>query len=154
MIMGNSMHWHGLGGRLAVMGLLGYLLSIGSTASAGHGARGQQGDVPVRLVGPTGPVGYPDPICLGCKKPAREEDTAASMEDGILRLAYEDDQVPTFSGDLVLTVVLRKDGARRVVVLEGVVLVDGHTTELELEDGEDWTWDDVGVVWLELMPVP
>lgn len=146
---------HGLLARTAVIGLLGALLgTITTPALATHATLAGLDDIPTRIVLPTDPVLYPDPICLGCKIIAKRAKAPSEGEDaeGVLRVTYYDQQAPTFIGDIVLTVFLQGTDERRTVTIDGVWLTDGETVELSVEPGVDWTWDEVESVWVELVP--
>lgn len=146
---------HGLLARTAVIGLLGALLgTITTPAMAIQAALAGLDDIPTRIVLPTDPVLYPDPICLGCKIIAKRTKAPSEAEDatGTLTVTYHDPQAPMFVGDIVLTVFLLDTDERRTVTIDGVWLTHGETVELSVEPGVDWDWDEVESVWVELQP--
>lgn len=141
--------------RMATAGLLGALLgTITTPAMASQATLAGLDDIPTRIVLPTDPVLYPDPICLGCKIIAKraKESSEAEDADGVLKVTYQDSEAPTFIGDIVLTVFLQGTDERRTVTIDGVLLTDGATIEISVEPGVDWTWDEVESVWVELVP--
>lgn len=146
---------HGFFARTTVIGLLGALLGAVTTpAMANQTTTAGLDDIPTRIVLPTDPVLYPDPICLGCKIIATRAKGSSEVEDasGTLTVTYQDPQAPMFVGDIVLTVFLQGTDERRTVTIDGVWLIDGETVELSVEPGVDWAWDEVESVWVELVP--
>jgi hypothetical protein len=114
-------------------------------------------DDPAWIVVPRDPVEYPDPICLGCKVVAKTTKATSSGETdagGVVTLTYLDDDHPTFVGDVVLTILLLDAEEPRTVVIDDVALSNGRTFECIVAAGLDWTWDEVEVVWVELVSAP
>lgn len=110
-------------------------------------------DIPTHLAMPSDLEEYPDPICLGCKIITRRPTSGGAEAPGLLSVAYDDDEHPTFVGDVVLTVLLRQAHERRVIVLDDVSFAHGQTAQLLVDPGEDWSWGDVRAVWVELVPI-
>jgi hypothetical protein len=151
--MTHTKHRHEARTLMATVGLLGGLLTAVSTATAGMSLVPLD-EIPTRLVLPVDPEDYPDPICLGCKIIAKRTTSTDDDDIGILSVTYEDDQVRTFVGDIVLTVFLLDSDELRTVTLDGLVLTDGQTVELAVTAGSDWGWEDVESVWVELVHAP
>lgn len=147
-------HWHPFDALLAITGLLGGLLMAPPLALASDTTGGELDHIPTRLVVPTESVLYPDPICLDCDIVITEGDGSNVVDGtcGILQLTYLDREMPTFLGDLVLTVFLLDTQEHRTVKLERAVLADGQTLEIVVQCGVDWDWEDVESVWVELLP--
>jgi len=150
--MTHTKHCQHLGTFAALVGLVGSLVAVTPTATAQQTPPVSEG-IPTYLALPADPEEYPDPICLGCKIITRRPASAdGSDAPGLLRVAYDDDERPTFVGDVVVTVFLLETHERRVTALFDVALADDQTTELLVPPGEDWTWGDVQAVWVELVP--
>jgi hypothetical protein len=148
--MTSTKQLHRIIAHMATAGLLGTLFAAAPTAMASQSTNPRLDELPTRIVVPTDPVLYPDPICLGCKIIAKRTRTSEDDDaSGVLRVTY--DEVPMFVGDIVLTVFLLDTEERRTVTLEGVVLTGGQTVELLVPADVDWTWDDVESVWVELV---
>jgi hypothetical protein len=144
--------WQRILARMATAGLLGGLLTAAPTTKASQATEVELDDIPTRLVWPTDPAQYPDPICLGCKVVAKRSSAASEGDDagGVLQVSY--DEVSTFVGDIVITVFVFDTREHHVVTLDGVVLTHGQTVELPVPPGTGWSWDDVESVWVELVP--
>lgn len=151
--MTHTKHRHEARTLMATLGLLGGLLTAVPTATAAM-TLVPPDEIPTRLVLPVPPEEYPDPICLGCKIIAKRPNSANDDATGILRVTYEDDQVPSFVGDIVLTIFLLDSDECRTVTLDGIMLTDGQTVELAVTAGSDWGWEDVDSVWVELVHAP
>lgn len=150
--MTHTKHYQHIGTFAALVGLVGSLVAVPPTATAQQASPVLEA-IPTHLAMPSDPEEYPDPICLGCKIITRRPTSGGgSTAPGLLRVAYVDDERPTFVGDVVLTVFLLETHERRVTALFDVSLADGLTTELLVPSGEDWTWGDVKAVWVELVP--
>jgi hypothetical protein len=150
--MTHTKHCQDLGTFAAIAGLVGGLLAVTPTATAQASAEVPE-TIPTHLALPADPEEYPDPICLGCKIITRRPTSAGGANaHGILSVAYDDDERPTFVGDVVLTVFLHETHERRVTALFDVSLADDETVELLVPPGEDWAWGDVQAVWVELLP--
>lgn len=110
--------------------------------------------IPTKLVLPTGPAGYPDPICSQCRARTFKSTSSGSSEDSaVVSLTFESDDGMGFWGDVDVMVRLY-DGERRVVYSAPVSLADAETFECDVPSGSDWSWDDVEVVWVELGESP
>jgi hypothetical protein len=112
-------------------------------------------DDPAWIVVSRDPAEYPDPICLGCKVVAKTTKATSSDETDAGRavtLTYLDEDHPTFVGDVVLTIFLLDAEEPRTVVIDDVALSNDRTFECIVSEGLDWTWDEVEVVWAELVP--
>jgi hypothetical protein len=150
--MTHTNHCHHFGTFAALVGLVGSLVAVTPTATAQQAAEVLDA-IPTHLALPSDLEEYPDPICLGCKIITRRPASAGgSNAPGLLRVAYDDEDRPTFVGDVVLTVFLLETHERRVTALFDVSLADGETSELLVPPGEDWSWGDVQAVWVELIP--
>ncbi len=137
-------------GRL-LEGLLASLLMATSTAQASEPEPGLE-PIETVLIVPSDPVEYPDPICLGCKIVTKRQAASQGTNDdhGVLEVEYEDVFGEAFVGDVVLTVFLPSTGVWRIILLDGISLVDGETTTFELPEGTDWSWRDVGTVMVKM----
>lgn len=114
-------------------------------------------DAPAWIVVSRDPIEYPDPICLGCKVPAKTTTATSANENDagrVVTLTYLDEDHPTFVGDVVLTILLLDSEEPRTVVIDDVELANGRTFECIVSHGLDWTWGEVEVVWVELVPAP
>ena len=150
--MTHTKHCQHLGTFAALVGLAAGLVAVTPTATAQQAPPVFEA-IPTHLAMPSDPEEYPDPICLGCKIITRRPASGGGTDaPGLLRVAYVDDERPTFVGDVVLTVFLLETHERRVTALFDVSLTDGETSELLVPPGEDWTWGDVKAVWVELVP--
>lgn len=143
--------WQRVVGRVTTAGLLVGLGAMPGSAAASQ-TTAELEDVPTRLVVPTEPAEYPDPVCLGCKI-ATERPSADSGGDdtnAVLTVTYEDQATPTFVGDIVLTVFLADLDEFRVVPIDNVLLTDGQTAQFVVTADLDWTWADVEWVFVEM----
>ncbi|MEM9459803.1 MAG: hypothetical protein AAGF11_36840 [Myxococcota bacterium] len=143
--------WHRFVGRLTIAGLL---VGLGATpvGAAASQTTAELEDVPTRLVVPSDPVAYPDPVCLGCKIATKRPAAGSGSDDttAVLTVTYEDQAIPTFVGDIVLTVLLADLDEVREVPIDDVLLTDGQTAQFVVTADLDWTWADVEWVLVEM----
>src|SRR5687767_3536886 len=113
--MNHTKQWHGIGARMAVAGLLGGLLITTPMAKASATTVAEIDNIPTRIVVPTDPVLYPDPVCLGCTIVTKRAKPSSDADDagGILKVTYQHDAAPIFVGEIVLTVFLLDTDERR-----------------------------------------
>ena len=119
--------------RLATM-----LLSLGCVGMA---QAAERDPVPVILVDPVDPAATPEPICGVCAivTKSRESSTAT------VTITYD----RAFEGDVELVVWLDSDESATVWI-PAVELEGGDEVEVEVEAGEDWSWDEVQFAWTRL----
>lgn len=104
--------------------------------------------IPVVLTGDTDETGYIQPICMKCKRLTVARQTSSTA---VLGLVYFDDTYASFSGAILLT-LSTSDDREIVVTIDDVLLVQGQAARWTLEAGSSWSWDDVEMVWIELVP--
>jgi len=107
--------------------------------------------LPTVLVGPPKSSEYPHPLCSKCKLLAERDDTANGPSQGALLLRYEDEHIPSFEGDIEVTVLL-SDDTRRVETIFDVELDYGDEVTWILPSRADFSWQDVELLWVELVP--
>ncbi len=94
---------------------------------------------------------YPQPTCETCKLLRVEKRTTAAGEaQGLLSLTYHDEHERDFVGTIELTMVLT-DGTVHAEDIEDVVLTEDQEGQWAInEDPNQWTWDQVDMVRVEL----
>ncbi len=108
--------------------------------------------VPVVLTGEPKDSAYPQPVCSKCKQLTVERSTSSTgATRGVLGVTYFDEVYTSFSGAIVLTLVL-SDDVERVVVIEDVALEEGEQAWWVIDAGSQVRWADVDLVWVELVP--
>lgn len=108
--------------------------------------------VPVVLTGEPKAAGYIQPVCSKCKRLVVERHTTSTgRTQGTLELTYSDEVHGIFDGTIVLT-LLTSDDAEQVVTIHDVQLVEGQVARWVIEAGSQWSWAEVDMVWLELLP--
>jgi hypothetical protein len=107
--------------------------------------------VPTVVVGPGKTSEYPQPLCSKCKLLAERETTATGESQGLLSLRYEDEVFPRFEGDIEVTLLL-PDDTRYVETIFDVELDYGEEITWILPDRAEYSWHDVELLWVELVP--
>lgn len=107
--------------------------------------------LPTVLVGPPKSSEYPQPLCSKCKLLTGRESTASGPSQGAVSLRYEDEHFPSFEGDIEVTVLL-PDDTRHVETIFDVELEYGEEMTWILPDRAEFEWDDVELLWVELVP--
>lgn len=107
--------------------------------------------LPTVLVGPPKSSEYPQPLCSKCKLLSERESTASGPSQGVVSLRYEDEHFPSFDGDIEVTVLL-SDDTRYVETILDVSLDYGDQQTWILPDRAEFDWDDVELIWVELVP--
>ena len=105
-----------------------------------------------RLVLPVDVDKVPSPVCSQCKAGTKKVSAGGdgSSTGAEVTFMFGDDTLDAYMGRVRISVRL-KVGRYREAFATFMTITDGQTVVFELGNGDDWTWDDVGVVFFELM---
>ncbi len=107
--------------------------------------------LPTVVVGPPRSIDYPQPLCSVCKLLAERETTANGQLQGSLYIRYEDERLASFEGSIEVTVLL-PNRTRYVETFFDVQLDPGDELTLTLPNRAEFSWGDVELLWVELVP--
>ena len=108
--------------------------------------------VPVVITSVPDSSQYPQPTCSKCKRVSVVRQTSATGEtQGVLELTYFDELYRDFDGVIELTVLL-VDDSEHVMTVEDVSLEQGDEAGWVIDAPIEWQWEQVDMVWLELVP--
>ena len=104
--------------------------------------------LPTVITGGPADVDYPQPICARCVVVSKKETAASGETQGVLELTYEDEVFPSFTGDIIVTVLL-PDDVREADVISNVSLAEGEQASWTLTS---LPYASAKGVWIELLP--
>jgi hypothetical protein len=119
-------------------------------ADVALGSETEDSELPTQLIN-TPDTDDLNGACSKCRVTSLASAQTATEDDATLEIYYADERDSLYA-DVELTVLL-DDGTYHVETIEGVELVSGELTVLELDPESGWSWrDDVEHLWVEVVP--